>query len=514
MEMVKKEWGTDAFYYLRFQRHLIALMLIMSVISVFVVLPVNMSGDLKGNVWGGTSRIDTPVCVCAMATLRTDSSVLFRILKVFNPVGCRSEGPWELDPPNKNLHVRKWNITQAAHPDNVYWENMSVQGFRWWLRYLIHFVIFIMLLLFTTPSIFISAMAKLNVTIPFSYLISPTVKQFFPTLLLWMFSTLLPLIVYYSTIKEAHYTRSDENKSMIYKLYIFLLLMVLILPSLGITSLDVVHLLFDGSFKGRIKLECVFLPDQGAFFVNYVITSALSGAAMELLWLPLMDKPCGCFMNVLMSVCTVHVCFQKYQEYRFPYGAMYAWNLCVFTVIMAYSITCPVIVPVGLVYLILKHLVDKHNLRYARKNPYPDRQVHLEAVNLAMVAPIICLIWLYAFSALLEGFMAMTTLFTLAVLSITITICFTLICFGFFKQLSPQSCWVSMKEQEAVAQEVEKSFSNWKVYIFPGKDSADNQTSGTDGGPWWKCMCDCMQEPKTNDQYDNQQGTPLRIVTD
>lgn len=26
---------------------------------------------------------------------------------------------------------------------------------------------------------------------------------------------------------------------------------------------------------------------------------------------------------------------------------MYAWTLCVFTVIMAYSITCPVIVPFG-----------------------------------------------------------------------------------------------------------------------------------------------------------------------
>lgn len=26
---------------------------------------------------------------------------------------------------------------------------------------------------------------------------------------------------------------------------------------------------------------------------------------------------------------------------------MYAWMLCVFTVVMAYSITCPIIVPFG-----------------------------------------------------------------------------------------------------------------------------------------------------------------------
>ena len=32
--------------------------------------------------------------------------------------------------------------------------------------------------------------------------------------------------------------------------------------------------------------RCVFLPDQGAFFVNYVIAAGLLGSGMELLRLP------------------------------------------------------------------------------------------------------------------------------------------------------------------------------------------------------------------------------------
>lgn len=36
---------------------------------------------------------------------------------------------------------------------------------------------------------------------------SPIISQFFPTLLLWSFSALLPTIVYYSTIGEAHWSR-------------------------------------------------------------------------------------------------------------------------------------------------------------------------------------------------------------------------------------------------------------------------------------------------------------------
>lgn len=57
----------------------------------------------------------------------------------------------------------------------------------------------------------------------------------------------------------------------------------------------------------------------------------------------------------------------------------------------------------GLLYLILKHMVDKHNLYFAYLPARMDRQVHLGAVNQAVAAPIICLIWLYFFSVLRTG---------------------------------------------------------------------------------------------------------------
>lgn len=45
------------------------------------------------------------------------------------------------------------------------------------------------------------------------------------------------------------------------------------------------------SCRGSVVMKafscrCVFLPDQGAFFVNYVIASAFVGNGMELLRLP------------------------------------------------------------------------------------------------------------------------------------------------------------------------------------------------------------------------------------
>uniref|UniRef100_A0A8C1ULF2 Transmembrane protein 63A n=1 Tax=Cyprinus carpio TaxID=7962 RepID=A0A8C1ULF2_CYPCA len=366
------------------------------------------------------------------------------ILKDFNALECGG-GAREPQPSSKSaeLRVNKWKVNYAPHPHNIYWENLSLRCWRWWLRFmLLNVALFVLLFFLTTPSIIISTMDKFNVTKPIHYLNSAVISQFFPTILLWTFSALLPTIVYYSTLGEAHWTRSSENMSMMYKLYIFLIFMVLILPSLGLTSLDVFfRWLFDMHSEGRLRFECVFLPDQGAFFVNYVIAAALVGSGMELLRLP------GLLLYIVRLALAHSAAERKYvkqnQAYEFQYGAMYGWTLCVFTVIMAYSITCPVIVPFGLLYLLLKHLVDKHNLYFAYLPARLDRQVHLGAVNQALAAPIICLMWLYFFSVIRTGFKAATSMFTLVVLCVTIFICLSYTCFGHFKYLSPHNYNVS-----------------------------------------------------------------------
>lgn len=391
----------------------------------------------------------------AFVTLQTEAMAKF-ILKDFNAVDCsqscccgREPQPSAYTGP---LRVKKWTVSYAPHPKNVYWENLSLRGFLWYLRYImLNILLFVLLTFLTTPSIIISTIDKFNVTKPIYDLNSPIVSQFFPTLLLWSFSALLPTAVYYSTLGEAHWSRSSEQLSMLRKLYFFLLFMVLILPSLGLTSLAVFfRSLFDEEFLsgGLVRFECVFLPDQGAFFVNYVIAAALVGSGMELLRLP------GLLLYIIRMVFARSAAERKYvkqnQAYEFEYGAMYGWSLCVFTVIMAYSIICPIIVPFGLLYMLLKHLVDKHNMYFAYLPARLDHRVHIGAVNQAMAAPIICLIWLYAFSVLRTGFMADTSLFTLVVLCITILICLSYTCFGLFKYLSPHNYVVNEEDEDPV----------------------------------------------------------------
>lgn len=132
----------------------------------------------------------------------------------------------------------RWYVTRSGPPGPGPWsadlcsrrEHLSLGGVSWWIRCLvINCILFLLLFFLTTPAIIISTMDKFNVTKPVEYLNvgaspwtlvlegahadlvaslqNPIVTQFFPTLLLWAFSALLPTIVYYSAFFEAHWTR-------------------------------------------------------------------------------------------------------------------------------------------------------------------------------------------------------------------------------------------------------------------------------------------------------------------
>uniref|UniRef100_A0A8C6SBY4 Transmembrane protein 63Ba n=1 Tax=Neogobius melanostomus TaxID=47308 RepID=A0A8C6SBY4_9GOBI len=396
-----------------------------------------LEAQLKEDYRKERDKVNSKPLGMAFVTFQNESITAI-ILKDFN--ACKCHGCYcRREPKSSNfsskLHTHNWAVSYAPHPQNVYWEHLSMGGFYWWLRcFIINCVLFLLLFFLTTPAIIISTMDKFNVTKPVEYLNNPIITQFFPTLLLWSFSALLPTIVYYSAFFEL-------CNSFIR--YLFDLRSGRTGPpctSATLSSslcLDVFfRWLFDRRFlaDAKIRFECVFLPDNGAFFVNYVIASAFIGNAMDLLRIP------GLLMYMIRLCLARSVAerrnVKRHQAYEFQFGAAYAWMMCVFTVVMTYSITCPIIVPFGLMYMLLKHLADRYNMYYAYLPSKLDKKIHSGAVNQVVAAPILCLFWLLFFSTVRSGFPAATSMFTFVVLIITIIICLSHVCFGHFKYLS------------------------------------------------------------------------------
>lgn len=59
--------------------------------------------------------------------------------------------------------------------------------------------------------------------------------------------------------------------------------------------------------------------------------------------------------------------------------------------------------PPGLMYMLLKHLVDRYNMYYAYLPSKLDKKIHSGAVTQVVAAPILCLFWLLFFSTMRTG---------------------------------------------------------------------------------------------------------------
>lgn len=111
------------------------------------------------------------------------------------------------------------------------------------------------------------------------------------------------------------------------------------------------------------RFECVFLPDRGAFFVNYVITMCFIGTSLELMRLPDLILYIYKILTARSEAETPYI--RKTIISEFPFGIHYTWQLLVFTMGVFYSLACPLITPFALLYLMMKNFNDKHNLYFA-----------------------------------------------------------------------------------------------------------------------------------------------------
>ncbi|CAH8502694.1 unnamed protein product [Schistosoma margrebowiei] len=291
------------------------------------------------------------------------------------------------------LKSHMWSVDFAPVPSNIIWANLAATRTVWWCRAIfINLCVFFVVFFLTTPTYVLNLVNTLHLTERLQ-INNPLLIQFFPSIILWSVSALLPYIVFNSDRLVGHWTKSVLHLTVMIKTYTLLILMILVLPSLGLTSIPaLLQWLFpemhiiplvpanNGSKIINISIidnitsinnnatannsstpsssspfipigpqsfqwECVFMPDNGAFFVNYVITAAFIGTSLELVrFSELFNYACR-LMCVKSQAEKAGV--RKASQFEFEFGLFYAWSLCVFAVICAYSIVCPLITPFG-----------------------------------------------------------------------------------------------------------------------------------------------------------------------
>lgn len=95
---------------------------------------------------------------------------------------------------------------------------------------------------------------------------------------------------------------------------------------------------------------------------------------------------------------------------------------------------CFVVSLSGLLYVILKHMVDRYNIYYAYVPTKLNQRIHRAAISQVIVAPILCMFWLLFFSTLRLGTLSLP--FLSATVSPTLHYDYNIVGFFFFLQSS------------------------------------------------------------------------------
>eukprot|EP00117_Sycon_ciliatum_P016722 scpid27024/ scgid3848/ Transmembrane protein 63C len=289
------------------------------------------------------------------------------------------------------VRSKQWSVELAPLPKNLKWENLSTGTLLWWARFvLVNAFLCTILFFWTTPVVIIGSLGTLNITgVSPSLASNPLVTIWLPTLILWLVTAVLPLAVSYTTYFESHWTKSHFEQHIMRKTFIFLLLMALVLPALGLASLDSFFTNFRTRESAFNQLECIFLPNNGGFFISYLTFCAFIGTGVELLRLPAM-------IGYFLALARAKTRREKEDAKKvvagdFQYGVEYAWVVTIFGMSLVFSITCPLVTIFGLTYLLLKYFIDKYNLFFAlrKSNSAIKIDVHHMAVNFVIMCAVL-----------------------------------------------------------------------------------------------------------------------------
>ncbi|RDD46618.1 CSC1-like protein 2 [Trichoplax sp. H2] len=328
---------------------------------------------------------------------------------------------------SSELKSDSWEVKFAPVPANIIWENFSTNKATSWMKSILtNFALFFIFLFLTTPAIILAGLRELK--IDFAASTSAFVTQVFPTIMLWAIGSLLPLTVVTLSGYEVFTKKSQLEYAVMVKSYVFLLFMIIILPSLALT-------------------RCVFLANNGAFFVNYLITSAFIGNASEILRLPEMVI---LGFKMLFTKSTPERETLKLKEKGFDFGSQYSWILVTITIAIIYSLSCPLVTPFGLVYLVLKHYTDKYNMYYVKsRTAYYDSEIHDTAISFSVFGTIMMLGCVLFYNILRIGTADARSVFTFVILIISLVFYFGVIGFNVCSRFIPKKKYMTEEDSNS-----------------------------------------------------------------
>lgn len=277
----------------------------------------------------------------------------------------------------ESTRYKGYQIKLANDPDDIEWKNMCTHKSSDTNREIIaHGIITIIFIFFTTPLAVVSSIESVT-TLPYVYSFIDNVRKltgfvgdflfhYLPTLLLLVIGILTIPIVNKVTKIAKYKTITKYERMIIFRLYLYYILSIFFVPTLYLMSIDGVIKHFRDPSTLILTLQNMFIPGQGAFFINFIIHCALIKNFIDLCRL---DEVFFYFISWFKSVTPK----EKLEAAEAPYFAFsyeYSFLLTILCIVLNFSLFSPFIMLFGLAYFIIKHFFDRYNIYLIHKTKF------------------------------------------------------------------------------------------------------------------------------------------------
>ena len=286
-----------------------------------------------------------------------------------------------------DLVVGDWTARIAPPPSTVNWSNLAVTPASHFLRKLVlNGLLFAFVALWSTPTSFLTTgwhkiggdLVPTN-----NYFVTTFVTPFLTLIL----GYIMPIVIVTTSSYERHRTAHAEALSNLFKVFVYSLLVGFVLPALVLTTLEaLIHMTAE---QFQHTLVCVFLPGNGLFFVNLMLSYGLVGTALQLM--PILTSIRFFFLLFNASTPEAREAARRPRTAPLSFGMAFASHLGHLMPVVAYATDIPLVVPAALIFNFLSyHLTRVTVVKTARRaNQVPDARIGVFVVNVLLGMPLI-----------------------------------------------------------------------------------------------------------------------------
>ena len=256
------------------------------------------------------------------------------------------------------IEMEKWVLQEAPYFSDIIWKNPPSNGANsLYQRMFWNFLFILMFFILLTPLELVGVASDILEELELSNKSSSFVTFSLPSLAISLFhSIIIPLSIRFLTEQEKNSLYSKAFSSAFISYMLYSIIIMIFFPLLGAVTLGnlIEQLLTIEITKWNLSLVTNIVL-VGDFFVNFIISMAFGSNISDLI-----------FTNQYFTS-NFYIYRDSHNEKTAPvfdFAYEYSRILSILCIILVFSISVPLILPFGCLFMTIKYWVDKYNLLY------------------------------------------------------------------------------------------------------------------------------------------------------